>query len=169
MIQNPKLRAPIAMGVIAAFAASAWAANETLSTPSTTSPYHASAIEERPAISEAESVPASESLSPNETLVAREDAEAVPVVERSIQQPGITVEEQRLTEDQRIQLAVMDVLRSTPRLSGKIGVTSEDAVVTLSGYTSTAGQAWRAGRDAGRVHGVKYVVNEIRPRVGGIV
>jgi hypothetical protein len=33
---------------------------------------------------------------------------------------------------------------------------------------ATSGQAWRAGRDVGRVEGVRQVVNEIRPRVGGI-
>ena len=46
---------------------------------------------------------------------------------------------------------------------------SRDAVVTLTGYTVTAGQAHRAGRYAGSVEGVKYVQNEIRARIGGSV
>ena len=54
-------------------------------------------------------------------------------------------------------------------LSGKIGVESVDRVVTLSGYTLTSGQAYRAGRDARSVEGVRSVRNEIRPRVGGSV
>ena len=83
-------------------------------------------------------------------------------------EPSIIVTEKRLTLDQRIQADVMDVLASDPSISGKIGVESHDAVVHLSGYTMTAGQAWRAGRDAGKVLGVRYVVNEIRPRVGAV-
>jgi osmotically-inducible protein OsmY len=39
----------------------------------------------------------------------------------------------------------------------------------LTGYTSTVGQATRAGWDARSVMGVKYVQNHIRPRVGGSV
>ncbi len=63
----------------------------------------------------------------------------------------------------------MDKLASNTRLSGKIGVEASDAVVTLSGYTSTVGQAWRAGNEARSVIGVKYVQNQIRPRVGGSI
>jgi hypothetical protein len=29
-------------------------------------------------------------------------------------------------------------------------------------------QVWRAGRDASHVQGARYVVNEIRPLVGGV-
>jgi osmotically-inducible protein OsmY len=47
-------------------------------------------------------------------------------------------------------------------------VESHDAVVTLTGYTTTGGQAMRAARAAGSVQGVRYVQNEIRPRVGRI-
>jgi osmotically-inducible protein OsmY len=90
-------------------------------------------------------------------------------VERSVADAGITVEERRLSEDERIQAAVIDKLASNQRLSGKISVQSNASVVTLSGYTVTAGQAYRAGRDAGSVMGVKYVQNEIRPRIGGSV
>ena len=81
----------------------------------------------------------------------------------------ITVEVQRLPEDVRIQAAVMDVLVSNPRLAGRIAVESKDAVVTLSGYTITAGQARHAGDDAGRVMGVRYVRNEIHPMLRGSI
>jgi hyperosmotically inducible periplasmic protein len=103
------------------------------------------------------------------SVVTMNDAsgvKAAPIVEHSVQ-PPITVEERRLSEDERIQAQVMDKLASNERLSGKIGVESHDAVVRLSGWTSTSGQAWRAGRDAGSIDGVRYVQNEIRPRVGG--
>jgi len=83
-------------------------------------------------------------------------------------QPPITIEERRLTLDERIQGNVMDVLLSQ-NLSGKIGVESQDAVVTLTGYTTTVGQAQRAGRYAASVEGVRAVQNQIRPRVGGSV
>jgi hypothetical protein len=124
-------------------------------------------------------------ITANETIVAMPE-DAVPpaeesrIVETSIlpapaparsldtPEPSITVTEQRLTNDERIQGQVMDVLANDPHLSGKIGVVSDDAVVTLNGYTSTAGQARRAGRDAHAVDGVRYVVNEIRPRVGAV-
>ena len=85
-------------------------------------------------------------------------------------QAPITVERRRLTLDERIQGNVMDVLLSqAANLSGKIGVESEDAVVTLTGYTTTVGQAQRAARYAANVEGVKTVQNQIRPRVGGSV
>ena len=83
-------------------------------------------------------------------------------------EPAITVTGQRLTEDQRIQLQVMDALARNTTLSGKVGVETRDQVVNLSGYLMTTGQVMRAGREAGSVMGVRYVVNEIRPRVGPI-
>jgi len=103
-------------------------------------------------------------------LPARE-AKPAPVVAKEVAppstpQPPITVEEQRLTEDERIQVEVMDALANDPRLSGKIAVVTRDAEVWLSGHTMTANQAWHAGRDAGRVKGVRYVHNEISFRLG---
>ena len=80
---------------------------------------------------------------------------------------SITVTEQRLV-DQRIQADVMDVLARNPELSGRVVVESRDAVVNLSGYLATHGQVRRAGRDASQVAGVKFVVNEIRPRLGAV-
>jgi len=79
---------------------------------------------------------------------------------------SITVTEQRLGLDERIQAGVMDALARSPELTGKIGVESRDQVVNLSGYLMTQGQVYRASRAASQVQGVRYVVNEIRPRVG---
>jgi len=116
-------------------------------------------------------------LAPNEQIVTTtttttttttESPVAVPVVESARPEPAITVEQQRLSLDQRIQADVIDLLARNPNLSGKIGVVSADAVVTLTGWTTTSGMAWRAGRDARGVMGVRHVVNEIRPKVGGI-
>jgi len=111
-----------------------------------------------------------QSLSPNEEIGAAPtptpSQEVVPVVERSVAQPPVTVETRRLSLDERIQGDVMDAIYNMPNISGKIGVESHDAVVTLTGYTMTGGQAWRAARTAGSIQGVRYVQNEIRPRVG---
>lgn len=103
-----------------------------------------------------------------EAPVAVKEERAVVPVSEAHPAPAITVTEPRLTTDQRIQADVMDLLSRNPNLSGKIGVVSEDSVVTLTGYTATSGQAWRAGRDARGVAGVRHVVNEIRPRIGAI-
>jgi len=84
----------------------------------------------------------------------------------SLSEPSITVTEQRLTLDQRIQTDVMNLLARNPDLIGKVGVETKEQVVNLSGNLATPGQVWRVGRDVSRVQGVKYVVNEIRPRVG---
>jgi hypothetical protein len=104
------------------------------------------------------------------TYAPANDPDAIVLAERTrVAQTGITIEERRLSEDERIQVAVIDKLAANPRLSGKIGVESNEAVVTLTGYTATVGQATRAGWDARSVMGVKYVQNQIRPRVGGSV
>jgi hypothetical protein len=178
MKQQQKLRKPLLAAVLAVFAASAWAAYE-----------HNSSYVPEIAVSEnaggPTQTPEAMALSPNETVVATEApassepstaTEAAPAPKTEMPaavaqvpvEPAITIEKPRLTPDQRIQAEVMEILAANPTLSGKIGVVSEDRVVTLTGYTLTSGQAWRAGRDAGRVQGVRHVVNEIRPRVGGI-
>jgi osmotically-inducible protein OsmY len=90
------------------------------------------------------------------------------VVASTSTEPSITVTELRLL-DQRIQADVMNVLARNPELTGRVVVESRDQVVNLSGYLATHGQIRRAGRDAGQVRGVKYVVNEIRPRVGVVI
>jgi len=85
----------------------------------------------------------------------------------AIPETSMTITEQRLT-DERIQAKVMEVLANNPELSGKVGVESKDQVVNLSGYLMTQGQVLRAGRDASKVQGVRYVVNEIRPKLGTV-
>ena len=158
---RPKVRNAVLLGALAAVTATAWATNEEWSDPA----YVPSATQAA-VVPPTEPVVVSESLAPNETVVTTTAPVAVPVVERSAA-PAITIEEQRLTEDQRIQAVVMDRLATASNISGKIGVESRDSVVTLSGWTTTAMQADRAARTARGVIGVRYVQNEIRPRIGG--
>lgn len=80
---------------------------------------------------------------------------------------SITITEQRLL-DQRIQADVISVLSRNAEYSGRVAVETRDQVVTLSGHLSTPGQARRAGREAGQVQGVKFVVNEIRSQLGAV-
>jgi hypothetical protein len=170
---KPKIRNAALVGALAAVAATAWATNETLYS---TTPY----VPGNTVVPSDTAV--SETLAPNESLVTTTDAIAAPeapapvaappvvsVADREIAQPGITVEQQRLTEDERLQAIVMDRIAVMHNISGKISVQSKDSVVTLSGYTVTAGQAYRAAREASSVVGVKYVQNDIRPRIGGSV
>ena len=98
-------------------------------------------------------------LDSNEAIVEESaplaSQDVVAVVERPAAQPPVTVEERRLTLDERIQGDVMDAIYNSPNISGKIGVESHNAVVTLTGYTMTGGQAWRAARTAGSIQGVR--------------
>ena len=168
-----KLRAPLLVGAVATVAATAWAANEVSETATTTTTVSEPIVVMEPAASQPITV--AETLSPNETLVVKEETTLVrteaplAVVEREVTQPGITVEERRLSRDESIQLAVMDLLRGSDRITGQVGVESNDAVVRLSGWTMTAAQAHRAGQAARSVQGVRYVENEIRPRIGGSI
>lgn len=161
MVTRTKIRNAALVGAIAAITASAWATNEALS-DSTYVPASYVAVEQ-PALTANESVVVTDSIAP------ASDPDAIVLAERNVAQAGITVEERRLSNDERIQALVMDKLANNSRLSGKIGVESNEAVVTLTGYTSTVGQATRAGWDARSVFGVRYVQNQIRPRVGGSV
>jgi hyperosmotically inducible periplasmic protein len=104
-------------------------------------------------------------------IVTPREAAPAPIIERAYAEapPPIIVEERRLTEDERIQHVVMDRLAQNPYLDGKIGVESRDSIVRLSGWTRTVGQARRAESEARSVLGVRWVENEIRPRVGGSV
>lgn len=183
MKNPPKVRNAILVAAIATvtLTATAWATSETV-TSSSWVPYSKPMVEATTISVPAEPVVVkepiapSETLAPNETVVTQTETTTVHTaprehvaVPRSELQPAITIEERRLSLDQRIQLTVMDRLASAPNLSGKIGVESNDAVVTLTGYTVTAGQAWRAERVARSVDGVRYVQNQIRPRIGGSV
>ena len=100
--------------------------------------------------------------------VARTPAPAAaPPARRPTTTRTTVVVEGRRTADQRIQREVMDRLAANTRLDGHISVQSKQAVVRLSGWTRTTGQAREAEREARSVRDVRYVENEIRPRVGG--
>jgi hypothetical protein len=163
-MRNPtRIRRAALVAVLAAVTATAFAMNESEETKVQTVQSASS-----PSVVAAEDSTA-QALSPNEQIVAPAPVaspEVVPVVEHSVAQPPVTVETRRLSLDERIQGDVMDAIYNMPNISGKIGVESHDAVVTLTGYTMTGGQAWRAARTAGSIQGVRYVQNEIRPRVG---
>ena len=91
-----------------------------------------------------------------------------PVVTTRIYEANrIEVEAPRYSTDQRITNDVVDVLATDPRLSGKIGVVTDDRTVHLTGRVTTPGQADIASRDAMSVDGVREVRNELRTRVGG--
>lgn len=169
MTIRPKVRNAALAVALAAVTASAWATHQALSgavyVPTTAAAIEPAALPESTA-----AVAVSESLTADETVVSSindVNITAAPVQTVSAPQPAILIEERRLSEDERIQASVMEKLASNTRLTGKIGVQSLDSVVTLTGYTSTVGQANRAGNEARRVIGVKYVQNMIRARVGG--
>ena len=181
MTIQPKARLPILAVALAACIASASATfqvgDSTLvpgplgEAPSTAS---SDAALSDPMVTITEPVPGDEpvvsvdqSVTVSEPVVARREVVAPAPELRA--EPAITITKPRLTEDQRIQADVMDLLARSQNISGKIGVVSMDSVVTLTGYTATSGQAYRAGREARGVQGVRYVVNEIRPRVGGSI
>ena len=98
----------------------------------------------------------------------RAAAQRKPLVVASTARARIHVEARRLRGDPRIEARVIDAIARTPNLSGRIGVEAKDAVVELTGWTMTAGQSLRAEKAARRVRGVRHVVNEIRPRIGGV-
>jgi len=78
----------------------------------------------------------------------------------------VIVEERRIPSDEVLTAMVVERLAANGRLEGRIGVESRDAVVTLTGWTRTEGQAWLAELETRRVAGVSYVHNQIRPRMG---
>jgi len=174
MKKQPDLRNVALVVALTAVAATAWATNESLMSPESVAARN-STLQPSPAPAQPLSaatpsapapLPVRETLVPGEEIVAPAEA---PAVRASAPQPPVIVEERHLTLDERIQGDVMDKLAAAPHISGKIGVESHDAVVRLTGYTLTAGQADRAGRYAGSVMGVRYVQNEIRPRIGGSI
>ena len=180
MKMNPKVRTAVLVGALAAVAATAWATTDYR--PALVPAYDMRTTEEA-APPATKPVMTEQALVPGETIVNAEEAAPEPmplatpvrtethtyVQRESVAQPPIAVETKRLSDDERIQLAVMDVLAANQHLSGKISVQSNDRIVKLSGWTRTSGQAWQAERDARRVEGVRYIQNEIRPRIGGSV
>jgi hyperosmotically inducible periplasmic protein len=178
MKKQPDLRNVALVVALTAVAATAWATNESLMSPESVAARNSS-LQPPPASTQPPSattqpapapLPVSETLAPGEEIVAPAEPSApAPAVRASAPQPPVIVEERHLTLDERIQADVMDKLAAAPHISGKIGVESHDAIVRLTGYTLTAGQAYRAGRYAGSVIGVRFVQNEIRPRIGGSI
>jgi osmotically-inducible protein OsmY len=162
---NRPIRSAALVGALAAVAATAWAANTISSADSFYPGAAAQARSDDAAAAPSGVVPVEDSLSPNETVVPSEGAASL---EHATARKPLIVEERRMSEDERLQSVVMDRLARS-NLTGKIGVESHDSVVTLTGWTSTVGQADRAGRYARGVTGVRYVENLIRPRVGGMV
>ena len=81
-------------------------------------------------------------------------------------EPSITVTAQRSGADQRINADVMAAIRADERISGRIGVDTFNAYVTLNGRVMTPAMAERAASDARSVAGVQDVTNYIRSRVG---
>jgi hypothetical protein len=185
MKNRAKLRNVVLAGALAAatVTATAWAAS--LVNESYVTRYRPVWSDvERDALAPAPRAPLAlaETLEPNETVVTpgsevdvaprsepRFEPRNAPLAERRMLEPPIRIEERRLTLDERIQADVMDRIATTANISGKIGVESRGAVVTLTGYTSTAGQAHRVIRVAQGVDGVKEVQSRIRARVGGSV
>jgi hypothetical protein len=90
-----------------------------------------------------------------------------PTVVEVYEAPAITVTAPYMTDDQAITSDVMDNIASNPRISGNIGVETEDRDVKLTGMVTTPGQARRAEQDARSVDGVRNVDNGIRSKVGG--
>ncbi|SRR5258708_1934136 len=78
----------------------------------------------------------------------------------------VTVYGRRATQDQVINSAVVDKIANDPGISGKVGVETRRAEVTLTGLVSTTGQADRAESDARSVDGVQDVHDYVRARVG---
>ena len=186
MADTQKLGSSLLVGAIAFIAISGWAAVEYI--PAALQEYAPRIIDTRHRPTQSVMIPVMETLPENEAIVIAGPQEPdSTVVQRPRSLPrqspakrttvhpaagtsrvAILVEERRLTQDERIAQEVMDRLASS-RLSGKIGVESKNAVVRLTGWTPTAGQARHAERDARSVSQVKQVLNEIRPRVGGSV
>ena len=88
------------------------------------------------------------------------------VTEQYGSEPSITVTAQRSGSDQRINASVVAGDRGDGRISGRIGVDTLNANVTLTGRVMTPAMAERAASDARSVDGVADVTNYIRARVG---
>jgi hypothetical protein len=164
-MKNPNMKSIALVAALATVAATSWAMNESVTVTSNDTYV---AVEPAPVlVQDEEVVTVAEPAPAPATVPAPVPAPvAIPVAEA---QPPVTIEERRLSVDERIQADVMDAIYRAPNISGKIGVESHDSVVTLTGYTITPGMANRAGRYAGSVQGVKYVQNELRTRIGGSI
>ena len=166
MKSHLKIRNAALVAALATVTATAFAMNEYTSAHSDTVVAPTETVVTTTTTTTIEPAVPAESLTTNETVVTTAP-ETSPQLNVPAPSVPITIEDRRMSMDERIQSDVMDKLAASPNISGKIGVESKDAVVTLTGYTTTSGQAYRAGRYAGSVEGVKYVQNDIRARIGG--
>ena len=167
------------VAALAALAATAWATTEPQPEPMLITDAEQRQLQPEPIepIATPEAIPLDEAMPEEPASPATSAIRATlpapppyPVAQQGeVIAPPVIIEEKRLTLDERIQGEVMDRVARMEHVSGKVGVESHDAVVTLTGYTSTAGQAHRVGREAGRVEGVRAVDNQLRGRVGGSV
>jgi len=169
MKSHLKFRNAALVAALATVTATAYAMNEYVSAHSDTVVAPTETVVTTTTTTTIEPAVPAESLTTNETVVTTTTVapESAPQLNVPVPSVPITIEDRRMSLDERIQSDVMDKLAASPNISGKIGVESKDAVVTLTGYTTTSGQAYRAGRYAGSVEGVKYVQNDIRARIGG--
>ena len=168
------IRSAVLVAALAAVAATSWAMNESVEAPQPGAALEApiAVLPNETVVNEPAAPVATQDETPSTVAAPLPAPGAIkPVVaqEPIEAQPPVTVEERRLSTDERIQGDVMDALLRARNLHGKIGVESKDAVVTLSGWTLTAGEAYRAQRTAGAIEGVRYVQNGIRPRIGGSI
>lgn len=99
-----------------------------------------------------------------EVLVHKTDA----VHKKEAPRSRVDVEARHPSPDERLQHAVINAIARQPNLTGQVAVEARDAVVRLSGWTTTHGQSLRVEKAAARVEGVRQVVNEIRPRMGAV-
>jgi osmotically-inducible protein OsmY len=88
------------------------------------------------------------------------------VTEQYGSEPSITVTAMRSGADQRVNASVIAAIAGDARISGRIGVDTFNANVTLTGRVMTPAMAERAATDARGVEGVSDVTNYIRARVG---
>jgi len=167
MKSHLKIRNAALVAALAAVTATAYATSEYVTAHSDTVVAPTETVVTTTTTTTLEPAVPAESLTTNETVVTTAAPETSPQLNVPAPSVPITIEDRRMSMDERIQSDVMDKLAASPNISGKIGVESKDAVVTLTGYTTTSGQAYRAGRYAGSVEGVKYVQNDIRARIGG--
>lgn len=173
----------VLVAALAAVTATAWAASETLKlAPSTTIP---TVVIEEHELKAAEPLRIEDTLTPDEAVVRTETVApaiapaapmiaaprpALPVAGRAdVAEAPIVVEQRAMTLDERIQSLVMERIALAGNVAGHIGVESQDAVVTLTGYTMTAAMAHRVERTARAVEGVRAVDNRLRARIGGSV
>ena len=172
-MKKPTLRNAALVAALAAVTATAYATTEQFS-----SAYRSAdnvAVEE--GLKPAEAVPANDAVvEPNETVIATDTALApppaepvAPATQRVAAEPPVVVQEKAMTLDERIQANVQDRIASMQNVSGKVGVTTQDQVVTLTGLVTTGGQAYRIGKVAYSVDGVRRVDNQIRAKIGGSV